>query len=55
MPALRQPLGPGSAASRTLLAIRFTTFAGGGREFRSSLLDRCTLHVDPRNLVFIFF
>ena len=24
MPALRQPLGPGSAASRTLLAIRFT-------------------------------
>ena len=28
MPALRQPLGPGSATSTTPLAIRFTNFAG---------------------------
>ena len=27
----------------------------GRREFRSSLLDRCTLHFDPRNLVFMLY
>ena len=31
--ALRQPLGPGSAASTTPLTTRFTNFAGGGVNF----------------------
>ena len=35
------------------LAMRFTSFAGWKREFRSSLLDRCTLHLDPRNILFV--
>ena len=42
MSALRQPQSPGSAASTTPLAIRFTNFAGGGREFPSSLLEFLT-------------
>ena len=36
--AFRQPLGPGSAASTTPLAIRLISFAGGGRKFRCGLL-----------------
>ena len=32
-PQCRQPLGPGSAASTTPLAMRLTSFAGGGEHF----------------------
>ena len=38
MSALRQQLGPGSAASTTLLAIRFTNFASGGVNFAAACL-----------------
>ena len=38
MSALRQPLGPGSAATTTPLATRFTNFAGGSANFAAACL-----------------
>ena len=38
MSALRHPLGPRSPASTTLLAIRFTSFAGGAENFAAACL-----------------
>ena len=50
MSALRQPRGPGSAASTTLLAIRFTNFAGGGVSFAAACLTaaHCILSAKSR-------
>ena len=53
MSALRQPLGPGSAASTTPLAIRFTSFAGGGENFTAACLIAAHCILDPRNLPFV--
>ena len=44
---------PASGPPSTLLAIRFTKLRWWRREFRSSLLDRCTMLFDRSNLVFI--